>query len=92
MKQLLRKALVTTTVCVAMLMSSCTSLTAIMDNPPPKAPFGTPDNTQVYNAYNYHSISYIYNCYQGNYIDIEYSKSGQYGIWEQIIFTSDCIK
>lgn len=50
--------------------------TALMCNEPdPKAPYGTPDNTSVYNGTDgYKSITYTYYCRSGQYVSVTYTR------------------
>ena len=57
--------------------------------PPP--PYGTPDNVSEYNGTNYSSIIYRYNCYNGRYVSVTYSRTTDCK-WNDTYFYSNCIK
>ena len=55
-------------------MFSCES-PITCDEPDPKAPYGVPDETSVYNdGYGYMAITYTYYCKNSLYIAVTYSR------------------
>jgi len=55
-------------------MFSCES-PITCDEPDPKAPYGVPDETSVYNdGYGYRAITYTYYCKNSLYIAVTYSR------------------
>ena len=82
---------------LTLLLSSCATIEdfpEMQKNQKHQAPYGTPDDTQVYNSSKYSTITYIYYCYQGQYVAVTYTCDDyQYNcIWTRSIYTSSCIK
>ncbi len=50
----------------------------------PGPPYGKPDDTSTYSAGEYQSIGYIYYCYSGEYISIDYASADKCSEWEKV--------
>ena len=53
-------------------------------------PYPNPDDVQEYESLGYHSVTYIYKCYQGQYMSFTYVNEG-YGWILESTFTSSGI-
>ncbi len=47
----------------------------------PTAPYGTPDDTYTYTSGTYESLSFVYYCYNGQYIDVTYISEDACSDW-----------
>ena len=62
------------------------------DEPDPKAPYGVPNETSVYNGgYGYRAITYTYYCKSGQYIAVTYSRSDACTPYEKSEFVTSGI-
>ena len=57
----------------------------------PSAPFGIPDKTSTYDNGSYHSITFIYYCYDNRYISITYVSTDGGDYKKQETYTSTCL-
>jgi len=59
----------------------------------PEPPYGTPDTILVSNGPNgYKSVNYIYYCYKGRYINIDYTQISSCTDWGEKIAESNCVQ
>lgn len=54
----------------------------------PKAPYGTPDLTQLDSITGHPGISYIYTCLNNKYTRVSYFNN--HGNWDYVIYTTKC--
>jgi len=53
----------------------------IPNDDPATPPYGKPDNVETYNSSSYQSVTYIYNCLNGQYVKVTYSRGRLTYVW-----------
>lgn len=77
-----------------LVMCSCAVYDNVNKNDPPNPPYGSPDDTVVYNGVDYKTITYVYNCYNGKYLAVSFTCTGNPSAcyWVRSEHTSSCIE
>jgi hypothetical protein len=71
------------------LMFSCEDNFKDCPYPCPDAPYGTPDDTSTYSSGNFDIVTYVYYCYGGKYISIDYTRTNICDYWQRSDFITD---
>jgi len=84
------KKLIFILITLSFLLISCEEGTLLCPEVP-GPPFGTPNDTNIYESGEYKTVTYIYFCYDGKYQAITWTRTVKCGSWTKSTYTSDCI-